>query len=190
MINLKTDPGKLRALQLQELQDGADRVVEGFRRNVARLEAAIVGHEEAHARFSGANLPNLLRDAVVAYAQDLRVTPECPAGFSIKLTAMQAPVGVYRAYFLMYRLDADEAPLSVLPVDDRLSKSVDDLEISVRTANCLQNLNIRTIGELASHTESDLLKRRNFGRKSLKEVKTILAAMGLALRTRPEEARR
>ena len=62
-----------------------------------------------------------------------------------------------------------------------LLKKVDELELSVRSANCLQNANIRYIGELVQRTESEMLKTKNFGRKSLKEIKEILAEMGLSL---------
>ncbi|MFC1482316.1 DNA-directed RNA polymerase subunit alpha [Myxococcota bacterium] len=62
-----------------------------------------------------------------------------------------------------------------------LWKSVDELELSVRSANCLQNANIKFIGQLVQKTEADMLKTKNFGRKSLKEIKEILAEMGLSL---------
>ena len=60
-------------------------------------------------------------------------------------------------------------------------RSVEELELSVRSANCLQNANIRLIGELVQKTEAEMLKTKNFGRKSLKEIKEILADMGLSL---------
>jgi DNA-directed RNA polymerase subunit alpha len=66
-------------------------------------------------------------------------------------------------------------------LSEHLWKSVDDLELSVRSANCLQNANIRYIGELVQKTESEMLKTKNFGRKSLKEIKEILGSMGLSL---------
>jgi len=58
---------------------------------------------------------------------------------------------------------------------------VDELELSVRSANCLQNANIKLIGELVQKSEGEMLKTKNFGRKSLKEIKEILADMGLSL---------
>lgn len=64
---------------------------------------------------------------------------------------------------------------------ENLWKSVDDLELSVRSANCLQNANIRYIGELVQKSEAEMLKTKNFGRKSLKEIKEILSEMGLSL---------
>jgi len=67
------------------------------------------------------------------------------------------------------------------PVNENLFRSVDELELSVRSANCLQNANITLIGELVQRTEQDMLKTKNFGRKSLKEIKEILSSMGLSL---------
>jgi DNA-directed RNA polymerase subunit alpha len=64
---------------------------------------------------------------------------------------------------------------------EKLNKSVDEMELSVRSYNCLKNANIRTIGELVQKTEAEMLKTKNFGRKSLNEIKEILAEMGLSL---------
>ena len=64
---------------------------------------------------------------------------------------------------------------------EKLSKSVDEMELSVRSYNCLKNANIRTIGELVQKTEAEMLKTKNFGRKSLNEIKEILGSMGLSL---------
>ena len=66
-------------------------------------------------------------------------------------------------------------------LNDNLFRSVDELELSVRSANCLKNANIRLIGELVQKTEAEMLKTKNFGRKSLNEIKEILTEMGLAL---------
>jgi len=67
------------------------------------------------------------------------------------------------------------------PLNPNLFKSVDELELSVRSANCLQNANIRFIGELVQRTEAEMLKTKNFGRKSLNEIKETLLSMGLSL---------
>ena len=67
------------------------------------------------------------------------------------------------------------------PLNPNIFKSVDELELSVRSANCLQNANIRYIGELIQRTESEMLKTKNFGRKSLNEIKELLGTMGLEL---------
>jgi DNA-directed RNA polymerase subunit alpha len=67
------------------------------------------------------------------------------------------------------------------PLNPNLFQSVDELELSVRSANCLQNANIRLIGELVQRTEGEMLKTKNFGRKSLNEIKEVLESMGLEL---------
>jgi DNA-directed RNA polymerase subunit alpha len=64
---------------------------------------------------------------------------------------------------------------------DQMSRSVDELELSVRSYNCLKNAGIKTIGDLVTKTEAEMLKTKNFGRKSLNEIKDILAEMGLQL---------
>ena len=72
---------------------------------------------------------------------------------------------------------------SETPLNENLFRSVDELELSVRSANCLQNANIKLIGELVQKSEGEMLKTKNFGRKSLNEIKDILAEMGLSLGT-------
>jgi DNA-directed RNA polymerase subunit alpha len=66
-------------------------------------------------------------------------------------------------------------------LNENLYRRVDELELSVRSANCLQNANIKYIGELCQRSEAEMLKTKNFGRKSLNEIKEILASMGLSL---------
>ena len=66
-------------------------------------------------------------------------------------------------------------------LNENLFKTVDSLELSVRAANCLENANIKYIGELVTKSESEMLKTKNFGRKSLNEIKDILSEMGLSL---------
>ena len=58
---------------------------------------------------------------------------------------------------------------------------MEELELTVRSQNCLQNANIKLIGELVQKTEAEMLKTKNFGRKSLKEIKDLLSEMGLSL---------
>jgi DNA-directed RNA polymerase subunit alpha len=81
--------------------------------------------------------------------------------------------------------EPDELPALTIeeaePLNPNLFRSVDELELSVRSANCLQNANIRYIGELVQRTEGEMLKTKNFGRKSLNEIKEVLASMGLQL---------
>lgn len=75
------------------------------------------------------------------------------------------------------KIDLGEQP----SFNENLLRSVDELELSVRSANCLKNANIHKIWQLVSKTESEMLKTKNFGRKSLKEIKDILDNMGLSL---------
>jgi DNA-directed RNA polymerase subunit alpha len=67
------------------------------------------------------------------------------------------------------------------PFNENLLRSVNELELSVRAANCLKNAGIETIAEMVQKTESEMLKTKNFGRKSLNEIKEILLEMGLSL---------
>jgi len=69
-------------------------------------------------------------------------------------------------------------------VNKHLFRSVNELELSVRAANCLKNANIKTIADLVQKTEMEMLKTKNFGKKSLNEIKEILAEMGLSLGTK------
>src|SRR5262249_28997919 len=86
-------------------------------------------------------------------------------------------------------INIDEPPENVeLPQDiahdprlEHLDRSVEELELSVRSYNCLKNANIQTIRELVQKSENEMLKTKNFGRKSLKEIKDILVKMGLSL---------
>lgn len=74
--------------------------------------------------------------------------------------------------------EVDEKKMKILTA---LSKSVEELELSVRSYNCLKNANIKTLGELVQKTDTEMLKTRNFGRKSLNEIKEIMDEMGLTL---------
>jgi DNA-directed RNA polymerase subunit alpha len=78
----------------------------------------------------------------------------------------------------------DQAPSSS---NEHLDKSVEELELSVRSYNCLKNANIRTLRELVQKTEGEMLKTKNFGRKSLNEIKDILQTMGLSLGMRLDQ---
>lgn len=79
--------------------------------------------------------------------------------------------------------DPAPAPALVDPNDERLTKSVNEMALSVRSRKCLSNLNINTLGELCSFTVNELLSQRNFGQTSLNEIMEQLTHMGLSLRT-------
>jgi DNA-directed RNA polymerase subunit alpha len=78
-------------------------------------------------------------------------------------------------------IDGSSEPARAGVANEHLDKSVEELELSVRSYNCLKNANIRTIRELVGKTETEMLKTKNFGRKSLNEIKEILTSMGLSL---------
>jgi DNA-directed RNA polymerase subunit alpha len=86
-------------------------------------------------------------------------------------------------------INFEEEPIAMEPepVEDRpkfnenLYRSIEELELSVRSSNCLKNANIKNIWELVQKTEAEMLKTKNFGRKSLNEIKEILGEMGLSL---------
>ena len=110
------------------------------------------------------------------------VTPRDAVGLASKL------MKDHLAIFINIEEDEESQESAVeLPEGDRevwwdkLNKSVDEMELSVRSYNCLKNANIRTIGELVQKTEAEMLKTKNFGRKSLNEIKEILSGMGLSL---------
>jgi DNA-directed RNA polymerase subunit alpha len=82
-------------------------------------------------------------------------------------------------------IEFEETPVEVSEENSRLKKllnmSVNEIELSVRAANCLNNANITTVGQLAMKTEAEMLKYRNFGKKSLNEIKDKLSQLGLSL---------
>jgi DNA-directed RNA polymerase subunit alpha len=107
------------------------------------------------------------------------VTPQDAVAFAAKIIKEQLTV------FINFDETEEPAPIEAPREEARLNenlfRSVDELELSVRSANCLQQANIKTIGDLVQKTEAEMLKTKNFGRKSLKEIKEILAEMGLSL---------
>ena len=82
--------------------------------------------------------------------------------------------------------DEPEEEIEEEPLNENLYRSVSELELSVRSINCLQNAKIETIGDLVQKSEQAMLKTKNFGRKSLNEIKLILTEMGLSLGTEVE----
>jgi len=84
--------------------------------------------------------------------------------------------------------EIEESPESEEPpLNENLYRTVEDLELSVRSANCLKNANITYIGELVQRTEAEMLKTKNFGRKSLNEIKQLLEEMELSLGMKIDE---
>jgi DNA-directed RNA polymerase subunit alpha len=107
------------------------------------------------------------------------VTPQDAVGLSAKLLKDHMNI------FINFEEEAEVEEVSpekpILAHNENLDRSVEELELSVRSYNCLKNANITTIRELVQKTEQEMLKTKNFGRKSLNEIKEILAAMGLGL---------
>lgn len=83
---------------------------------------------------------------------------------------------------------SEQGFIEIFALDENLQKSVSELELSVRSINCLQNAKIETIGDLVQKSEAEMLRTKNFGRKSLNEIKTILASMNLSLGMKLEDS--
>src|SRR5712691_484962 len=113
------------------------------------------------------------------------ITPQDALGLAAKL------VKDHMQIFIQFEEKPEpvEEPAEVRhdAVAEHLNKSVDELELSVRSYNCLKNANIRTIGALVTKSEAEMLKNKNFGRKSLNEIKEILTSMGLSLGMKMDE---
>jgi DNA-directed RNA polymerase subunit alpha len=114
------------------------------------------------------------------------VTPRDAVSLSAKLIRdhLNIFINLEEAGDLQADATADQ-PRAAL--NENLDKSVEELELSVRSYNCLKNANIRTIRELVQKTEGEMLKTKNFGRKSLNEIKEILTGMGLSLGMRLDQ---
>jgi DNA-directed RNA polymerase subunit alpha len=106
------------------------------------------------------------------------VSPDDALAFAAKILKEQLTV-----FINFQEADEDSAVVEPQAVDARVNesvyKSVDELELSVRAANCLENAGIRFIGELVMKSEHEMMKTKNFGRKTLNEIKDMLAEMGL-----------
>ncbi len=114
---------------------------------------------------------------------DGRVTPD--DALKTAAAVLRRHMDVFIDYSNEESLEFDESEKKVTDERERLRKllnmSVNEIELSVRAANCLNNANIATVGELVQKTEADMLKYRNFGRKSLNEIKDKMKEFGLGL---------
>jgi DNA-directed RNA polymerase subunit alpha len=117
---------------------------------------------------------------VLEILTDGSVTPEDALGYAAKIV---------KDHMLLF-IHFDEEPMEEEEEEideeaerlrDLLNRSVEELELSVRSSNCLRRANIKTLGDLVRRTESEMLKYRNFGKQSLKEINEILGGMGLYL---------
>jgi DNA-directed RNA polymerase subunit alpha len=105
------------------------------------------------------------------------VRPEDSVAYAAKILKEQLTIFINFQEEPEPEPDKDEEPM----LNDNLFRTVDELELSVRSANCLKNADIKYIGELVQRSEAEMLKTKNFGRKSLNEIKEMLSEMGLSL---------
>ncbi|MEL7027758.1 MAG: DNA-directed RNA polymerase subunit alpha [Pseudomonadota bacterium] len=106
------------------------------------------------------------------------ITPDNAAAYAARI--LQDQLQIFINFEEPKQATAEDA-VSELPFNPSLLKKVDELELSVRSANCLKNDNIVYIGDLIQKSEAEMLRTPNFGRKSLNEIKEVLAQMGLHL---------
>lgn len=113
---------------------------------------------------------------------DGSVKPEDALAYAAKILKEQMTIFINFNEDQIEQAEEEKADVKeVKSVNPNLSKSVEDLELSVRSANCLRNAQITYIGELVQKTEAEMLKTKNFGRKSLNEIKQLLQQMDLSL---------
>jgi DNA-directed RNA polymerase subunit alpha len=115
------------------------------------------------------------------------VTPRDAISLSAKLVRDHLNIFINLDESVDEQTDAHVEQQQTGSLNENLDKSVEELELSVRSYNCLKNANIRTIRELVLKTEGEMLKTKNFGRKSLNEIKEILHSMGLSLGMRIDQ---
>lgn len=118
---------------------------------------------------------------VLEITTDGSVNPEDALGFAAKIIKDHMLLFIKFDETQMKEEEAEEVDEEVEKLRELLGRSVEELELSVRSGNCLRRANIKTLGDLVSRTESEMLKYRNFGKQSLKEITEILAGMGLYL---------
>jgi DNA-directed RNA polymerase subunit alpha len=112
------------------------------------------------------------------------ISPQDSIGYAAKL--LKDHMTIFINFEELPEAAEEPADRGMDRVSDQLNRSVEELELSVRSYNCLKNANIQTIGELVQKTEAEMLRTKNFGRKSLNEIKEILGSMGLSLGMKPD----
>ena len=111
---------------------------------------------------------------------DGSVTPEDAVAYAAKILKEQISIFINFDEDMEPEQEVETEESEALEYNENLFRSVDELELSVRSANCLKNASIHKIFELVRKTESEMLKTKNFGRKSLNEIKEVLSEMGLS----------
>jgi DNA-directed RNA polymerase subunit alpha len=118
---------------------------------------------------------------VLDITTDGSVNPEDALGFAAKIVKDHMQLFIHFDEDQMKEEVEEEVDEEIEKLRELLGRSVEELELSVRSGNCLRRANIKMLGDLVSRTESEMLKYRNFGKQSLKEITEILAGMGLYL---------
>src|SRR6185503_2088205 len=113
------------------------------------------------------------------------ISPQDAVGQAAKL--LKDHMSIFINFEELPEVAEEPAERAMNQMNEVLNRSVEELELSVRSYNCLKNANIQTIGELVQKTEAEMLRTKNFGRKSLNEIKEILANMGLSLGMRIDQ---
>src|ERR1700761_3938788 len=106
------------------------------------------------------------------------ISPQDAIGHAAKL--LKDHMTIFINFEEVMEMTEEPAERNLDRVSDQLNRSVEELELSVRSYNCLKNAGIQTIGELVQKSESEMLRTKNFGRKSLNEIKEILSGLGLS----------
>jgi len=117
---------------------------------------------------------------VLDVSTDGSIAPEDALGYAAKIVKDHMLLFIHFDEEPMEEVD-DEVDEEAEKMRELLSRSVEELELSVRSGNCLRRANIKTLGDLVVRNESEMLKYRNFGKQSLKEIAEILGGMGLGL---------
>jgi len=112
------------------------------------------------------------------------ISPQDAIGHAAKL--LKDHMTIFINFEEIAEASDEPAERSMDRMGEQLNRSVEELELSVRSYNCLKNAGIQTIGELVTKSESEMLRTKNFGRKSLNEIKEILAGLGLGLGMKPD----
>ena len=107
------------------------------------------------------------------------VSPQDSIGYAAKL--LKDHMAIFINFEEVPEFTEEPSERTMDKMGEQLNRSVEELELSVRSYNCLKNANIQTIGELVQKTEAEMLRTKNFGRKSLNEIKEILGTIGLSL---------
>src|SRR5438045_4437762 len=107
------------------------------------------------------------------------VSPQDSIGYAAKL--LKDHMSIFIKFEELTETAEETTERSLDKMGEQLNRSVEELELSVCSYNCLKNANIQTIGELVQKTEAEMLRTKNFGRKSLNEIKEILGTIGLSL---------